>query len=51
MNLGIPLESLQGNMASSQVEAGNSGFSSSDVDLGVPIKFQQGSQGLSCVEA
>ena len=34
-----------------QVEAGTSGFlSSSDMDLGVPMEFQQGTQALSCVE-
>ena len=52
MKLGMPLELLQGNRASSQVKAGNSGFFSSlGMDLGVPIEFQQGSQGSSCVEA
>ena len=41
--LGIPLQSVQGHMASSRVEAGTSGFlSSSDMDLGVPMEFQQG---------
>ena len=49
---GIPLESLQGNRASSQVETGNSGYlSSCDRDLRVPIEFQQKSQASSCLEA
>ena len=44
-HLGIPVESLQRNRASSRVEAENSGLlSSCDRDLGVPIEFQQGSQ-------
>ena len=39
-------------MASSQVEARTSGFlSSSDMDLGVPMEFQQGSQASSRAEA
>ena len=38
-------------MASSQVEARTSGFlSSSDMDLGVPMEFQQGTQASSHVE-
>ena len=50
-HLGIHFKALQGNRASSGVEAGNSIFlSSCDRDLGVPIKFQQGSQGLSHFE-
>lgn len=40
---GIVFKSLPGNRASSQVEAGNSGFLSIwDRDLGIPIEFQQG---------
>ena len=47
---GIPLLSVQGH-TSSQVEVGTSGFlSSSDMDLGVPMEFQQGSQASSHVE-
>jgi len=50
--LGIPLDSLQENKASSQVEEGNSRFLSiCDRDLGVPIEFQQGIQASSPVEA
>ena len=42
---------MQGHRASSRVEAGTSGFLfSSDMDLGVPMEFQQGSQASSCVE-
>ena len=42
---------MQGHRASPRVEAGASGFLfSSDVDLGVPMEFQQGSQASSCVE-
>ena len=38
--LGIPLDSLQENKASSQVEVGNSGFCSScERSFGVPIEF------------
>lgn len=50
--LGIPFMPLEGNKASSQVEAGNSGFlSCCDRDLREPIEFQQGSP-VSChVEA
>ena len=49
--LGIALEALQGNRASSRVEAENSGFlSSCHRDLVVPIEFQQGSQASSPVE-
>ena len=51
-NLGIPVELLQQNEISSQVEAENSGFvSSCDMDLRVSIEFKQGSQGSSRVEA
>ena len=40
------------NRASSRVEAGTSGFLSiSDIDLGVSVELQQGSQALSYVEA
>ena len=46
--LGIPFQSVQGHRASSQVVARTSGFlSSSDMDLGVPMKFQQESH-VSC---
>ena len=46
--LGTPLQSVQGHTASSRVEARTSGFlSSSDMDLGVPMKFQQESH-VSC---
>ena len=39
--LEIPLQLVQGQMASSQVEAGTSMFlSSSDMDLWVPMEFQ-----------
>ena len=42
---------VQGTGASSQVEEGNSEFLSSfDLDLGVPMKFQQGSQVASFME-
>ena len=38
--------------ASSRVEAGTSGFLSiSDINLGVSVEFEQGSQASSCVEA
>lgn len=51
MHFGIPLESLQGNKASSRVEAGNSGYlCSSDWDLRDPIEFQKGSQSSSHIE-
>ena len=37
--------------ASGQLEAGSSVFlSSADLDLGVPMEFQQGSQTSSCLE-
>ena len=40
------------NRASSRVEAGTSGFLSiSDINLGVSVEFEQGSQASSCVEA
>ena len=40
------------NRASSQVEAETSGFLSiSDIDLGVSVELEQGSQALSYVEA
>ena len=40
------------NRASSRVEAGTSGFLSiSDIDLGVSVELEQGSQALSYVEA
>ena len=49
--LRIPPESLHGNRASSQAEAGYWGFlSSCDRGLGVPIEFHQGSQALYRVE-
>ena len=49
--LGIPLQSVQGHTASSQIEARTSGcLFSSDMDLGVPMEFQQGSQAPSRVE-
>lgn len=48
---GVPF-SRWGNRASSQVEAEGLGFlSSCDLDLGVPIEFQNSSQASSCVEA
>ena len=49
---GIPLESLQGNRASSQVETGISGFlCSCSRDLRFPICFNRWHHGLSRVEA
>ena len=49
--LGIPLQSVQEHRASSQFEAGTSGFlSSSDMDLWGPMEFEQGSQASSRVE-
>ena len=49
--LGIPLQSVQGHTASSQIEARTSGcLFSFDMDLGVPMEFQQGSQAPSRVE-
>ena len=40
------------NRASSRVEVETSGFLSiSDIDLGVSVEFEQGSQALSFVEA
>ena len=46
--LGIPLQSVQGHRASSPVEARTSGFiSSSGMDLGVSMEFEQGIQALS----
>ena len=50
--LGIPLKSVQWKRALSRDEAGTSGFfSCSDVDLGVYLQFQTGSQVSICVEA
>ena len=47
----IPLQSVPGPRSSSGVEARTSGFfSSTDMDLGVPMEFQQGSQASSLVE-
>ena len=49
--LRIPLQSVPSPMSSSGVEAGTSGFfSSADIDLGVPMEIQQGSQAMSSVE-
>ena len=46
-----PFQLLLGPMSSSGVEAGNLGFlSKADMDLEIPMEFQQGSQALSCVE-
>ena len=43
---------VQWKRASSRVEAGTSGFLSiSDINLGVSVEFEQGSQASSCVEA
>ena len=50
--LGIPLRSVQWKRASSPVEVETSGFlSCSDVNLGVCLQFQTGSQASTCVEA
>ena len=50
--LRIPLGLVQWRRASSPVEVGTSGFlSCSDVDLGVCLPFQTGSQVLNCVKA
>ena len=47
----IPIYSVLGPMSSSGAEALTSGFlSSADMDLGVPIDFQQGSQASSHLE-
>ena len=49
--LQIPLQLLPGQTFSSGVDAGTSGFlSSSDMDLGVPLEFPQGSQASSRVQ-
>ena len=49
--LGIPLQSVQDPRYLSGAEAGTSGFlSSADMELGLPVEFQQGSQASSCVE-
>ena len=49
--LRIPLQSVLGPMSSSGAEARTSGFlSSADMDLGVSVKFPQGSQTSSRVE-
>ena len=49
--LGIPLQSLLWPRSSSGLEARTSGFlSSADMDLGVPIEFEQASQPSSRVE-
>ena len=49
--LQIPLQSVPGPMSSSGAEARTSGFlSSADMDLGVSVKFPQGSQTSSRVE-
>ena len=51
-HVGIPFQSLLGNMGSSQIEAEHSVvLSSCDRDLGVLIKFQQESQASSPFEA
>ena len=51
-HLGIPLELLHGNRASSQVETGISGFlCTCDRDRRFPICFNRWRQGLSPVEA
>ena len=48
---GVSLETLLWKRASSQVEAGTSGFLySSEMDLRVPMEFQQGTQASSRVE-
>ena len=50
--VGIPFESLPVNRSVSRVQSGNSMFlCSGDWDLGLPIKFQQGSQASTGVEA
>ena len=47
---GFIIIQVLGPRSSSGVEAGTSGFlSSADMDLGVPLEFQQGSQALSRV--
>ena len=47
----IPLQLVPGPSSSSGVEAGMSGFLSSvDMDFGVSIEFQQGSQASSLME-
>ena len=47
----IPLQSVPGPRSSSGVAAKTSVFpSNADMDLGVPIEFQQWSQASSCVE-
>ena len=47
-----PLGLVQWKRASSPVEAGTSGFLSCfDMDLGVCLQFQTGSQVSTCVEA
>ena len=49
--LGFLYSQCQGPRSSSRVEVGTSGFlSSADLDLRVPIEFQQGSQASSRVE-
>ena len=49
--LRIPLQSISGSMSSSEGEAETSGFlSSADMDLGVPMEFQQESQVASHLE-
>ena len=48
--LGIPLQLLLGPRSSSGDETGTSGFlSSAEMDLGVPMEFQQVSQASSRV--
>ena len=48
---GFIIIQVLGPRSSSGVEAGTSGFlSSADMDLGVPLEFQQGSQASSLVE-
>ena len=50
MESGISLETAQWERASSQVEGRNSWFfSSSESNLGVPLKLCLGSQGPACV--
>ena len=49
--VGIPLQSVLGPRSLSRSEAGTAGFlSSADMDLEVPMEFQQGRQDSSLVE-
>ena len=49
--LGITLQSMPGPRSTTGAEAGTSGFlSSTDMELGVPMQFEKGSQVSSHVE-